>query len=447
MQRIPRIVIAGASSGSGKTTVVCGLLGMLKNKGLTPISYKCGPDYIDPMFHSKVIEINSYNLDLFFHDKNTINSLLAENDNADIAVIEGVMGFYDGMSIASEKGSTYDLSQCTNSPVILVLNCKGMANSVIAMIKGFVTYKENKIKGVILNNITQSTYSQLKPIIKTEFKNEIKVLGYVPKLPQDLILESRHLGLKTANEIEDIKQKLAEISEILAKTLDIDSIIKIASSADEIEYIKPQHDKICEGINIAVAYDNAFCFYYKESMQHLKNLGANLVFFSPLNDVDLPKNIHGIYLGGGYPELYTKKLSENYRMKTAIKNALENNMPCIAECGGFMYLTEKIEDCDMVGFIKTQCINMKKLVRFGYVTLTAQNDNLLCKKGEKLKGHEFHYYDTSDNGNSFIAEKVNKLSWQAVHTSEYLYAGFPHISFNKNITENFIKKCMERKNK
>ncbi len=443
MKKLPRVIIAGTSSGSGKTTTVCGLLGILKNKGLNTVSYKCGPDYIDPMFHSKVIGVKAYNLDLFFHDKQTVNNLLSSN-NADIAVIEGVMGFYDGMSVGSEKASTYDLSQTTNTPAILVINCKAMANSIVAMIKGFYTYRENNVKGVILNNITVSTYEQIKKCIEVEFDNKIKVLGYMSRLPEDLILESRHLGLKTANEIEDIKLKLSQVADILSNTLDIDGIIEIANSADDIDCCETEKTNQYD-VNIAVAYDSAFCFYYKETFENFRNLGANIKFFSPLSDEKLPENIDGIYLGGGYPELYLEQLSGNVSMKNSIKKALENEIPCIAECGGFMYLTEKIEGRDMVGFIKAECSNTKKLVRFGYVTLTPNEDNLICDKGESVKGHEFHYYDTTNNGDSFTATKINKLSWTAVHSNENLYAGFPHVSFSKKTAEKFINRCNQRK--
>ncbi len=442
---MPRIVIAGTSSGSGKTTTVCGLLGIFRNKGLNPLSYKCGPDYIDPMFHTKVIGVKSRNLDLFFNDNDSINRILADNEKGKIAVIEGVMGFYDGVTIDSEKGSTFDLSNKTKSPVILVVNCKGMANSILATIKGFTSFRENKIKGVILNNITETTYLSVKKSIENEFSNKILVLGFIPKLPLDLILESRHLGLKTANEIEDLKLKLDKLSEVLTQTLEVEKIIEIANSAEKIDFTEEKIEKICDDVNIAVAYDNAFCFYYSETFEMLKKLGAKITFFSPLEDEKLPENIDGIYLGGGYPELYAKKLSENISMKIAIKNSLVSKIPCVAECGGFMYLTEKIEDEKMVGFIKTECTNMNKLVRFGYVNLTAKDDNLLCKKGEILKGHEFHYYDTTSNGNGFVAEKISKLSWETSHSDEYLYAGFPHLSFDKKIGENFIKKCIERK--
>ncbi len=444
MRKMPRIIIAGVSSGSGKTTTVCGLLGILKKLNKNPASFKCGPDYIDPMFHSKILGVDSNNLDLFFHDKKSINSQIAYC-GASIAVIEGVMGFYDGVRIDSEKGSTHDLSLITNTPVILVINCKGMASSILATIKGFYTYRENNVKGVILNNITKHTYIEIKKLIEQEFSNKISVLGYIAKLPSNLTLESRHLGLKTADEISDIKEKLMSLSDVLSETLDIEGIIKLAQSADDINCEEVKISKICGDVNIAVAYDNAFCFYYKHTINLLQSLGANIKYFSPLKDKTLPENIDGVYFGGGYPELYKTELAQNISMKSSVENALVNRLPCIAECGGFMYLTEKIEGENMVGFIKGECLNKNKLVRFGYVSLTAQKDNMLCKKGKEMKCHEFHYYDSTNNGESFIAQKLNGTTWDAVHTNDRLYAGFPHIAFNQDIASAFIEKCMEYK--
>ncbi len=440
-KKLPRVVIGGTASGSGKTTLTCALLGILKQK-YNAVSYKCGPDYIDPMFHAKVLGVSSYNLDLFFCEKQIIKNLLAEN-KAEIAVIEGVMGFYDGMAINTEKGSTFDVANVTNSPVILTINAKGAANSLLATIYGFIKFKTNNIKGVVLNNITQHTYNALVPEIK---KLGIQPLGYIPKLPSELVLESRHLGLKTAGEIQDIKQKLIKVAQITQQTLEIEKIIEIAQNAVPIGYEEINRKKICRSVNIAVAYDKAFCFYYKENLEILKQLGANLIFFSPLTDEKLPDNIQGIYLGGGYPELYTEQLSQNKKMRESILLALKNCLPCIAECGGFMYLTKAIDGAEMVGFLPTQSKNEQKLVRFGYVELTANNNNLLCKKGEKIKGHEFHYYDCEDNGSDFTAEKLNGKHWQAVYTSECLYAGYPHLSFlsNEKMAVNFIEKCAKQ---
>ncbi len=443
---LPRVVIAGTNSGCGKTTVTCAILGALQKKGYTPASFKCGPDYIDPMFHQKVIGVKSSNLDSFFYDDSTINTVLCADNSADISVIEGVMGFYDGVAVDSDLHSTYHLAKLTSTPTILVVNCKGAANSITAMVKGFAVHKgDNNIRAVILSNITEHTYKVLKVAIEREFAGGIQVLGYLPRLPDELKFESRHLGLITANEIQDIREKLDKLADIAVETLDISAILTLAGTAPPLAHRGSFAQKMFTGVNIAVAHDNAFCFYYKETFALFEQLGATIKYFSPLTDTHLPTDTHGIYLGGGYPELYKEALSANTTMLADIKAHLANNTPCVAECGGYMYLTKAIEGVPMVGYIDTDCYNNNKLTRFGYVHLTANRDNLLCSSGNGFMGHEFHYYNSGDNGDSYLAEKVSKLSWQAVHTSECLYAGFPHISFlsNTDTAINFIKKCVE----
>lgn len=442
---IPRIIIGGTNSGCGKTTVTCAVLSAILQKNMELSSFKCGPDYIDPMFHGKILSVPSSNLDPFFFSENTLKSVLAEHSHG-LAVIEGVMGLFDGMSLGSTKGSTYDVAKITNSPVILTINCKGAAYSVLPIIEGFINHKNDyNLAGVILNNMTSHTFEAVKKLVEENLGNKVKMLGHLPKLPEDLVIESRHLGLVTANEIENIKEKLAKLGEFASKTIDIEKIIEIANTALKIEYEEIKTKAVCKNLNIAVAMDNAFCFYYKDNLALLEKLGATLKFFSPIKDKELPKNTNGIYLGGGYPELYLKELSENVSMKNSILKALNKRIPCIAECGGFMYLTEKIDDYEMLGFIKTKAQNTKKLSRFGYIEVFANEDNLLCKKGESFKGHEFHYFDALANGTSFTAHKPSGKTWQAAYAKENLYAGFPHISFlsNPKIAENFINKCME----
>ncbi|QSX05349.1 cobyrinate a,c-diamide synthase [Sedimentibacter sp. zth1] len=443
---IPRIMIAGTSSNCGKTTVTVALLQALVNRKLKVSSFKCGPDYIDPMFHGEIIGAKSSNLDSFFCDENSIKYLLAKNSNdSEIAVIEGVMGFYDGAGLNTTKSSTYEVSNITNTPVILIINCKGMATSIAATLKGFVEYKKNNnIKGVILNNITKTTFSAIKQLIEEEFEGNITVLGYIPKLSKDLIFGSRHLGLVTSEEIEDIKIKLNKLAEVVEDTIDIDNLIKLASYAKENVFKSPVIKKFNHSINIAVAKDKAFCFYYRDNLELLQEMGANLLYFSPLNDVELPKNIDGLYIGGGYPELYVKELSQNLTMLKSIRDALSDNIPCIAECGGFMYLANSIDTYKMVSYLEGQSENTGKLMRFGYVTLTANKNNMLCKKGEKIKAHEFHYYDLTECGDSFTAKKTNKKTWKCVVSNDFLYAGYPHLNFYSNLhfAENFYKKCL-----
>lgn len=445
----PRILIAGTSSGCGKTTITCALLQALVNRGIKTASFKCGPDYIDPMFHGEIIGVKSSNLDAFFCDDNLIKYLLDKNSsNCEISIIEGVMGFYDGQNLNTTKASSYDLAKITDTSVVLTVNCKGMANSAIALIKGFVEYRsDSNIVGVILNNISKTTYEAVKTSIENEFNGNVKVLGYLPKLPDDLIFGSRHLGLVTSDEIKDIRKKLNDLADIAEETVDIDKIIKIANDAAAIDFKRPEIKLHDNKIKIAVAYDRAFCFYYRDNIELLEEMGAELVYFSPVNDKELPCDIDGLYIGGGYPELYLKELSSNHSMLDSIRTALENKTPCISECGGFMYLSNAIEGSKMLGFLQGEAINTKKLSRFGYISLIANEDNMLCKKGESIKAHEFHYYDSTHCGSSYTAVKGNGKSWDCVIATDNLYAGYPHLHFYSNLefAENFYKKCEENK--
>ena len=409
-----RVMIAAISSGSGKTTITCGLLQALVNRKLKVSSFKCGPDYIDPMFHTKVIKTKSKNLDSFFYDENTLKYLMDKSmKNTDISIIEGAMGFYDGLSTSSFKGTSYEISKITKTPVILVVNAKGMSRSIVPMIKGFLEYVENSnIKGVILNEISKMIYKDIKDLIEEELN--IKVFGYVPNI-KDLTIESRHLGLITPSEVKNLEEKLNKLAEVLEETLDIDKIISLANTSKKLDYEKINVPKINlkdnKKIKIAIAYDEAFCFYYEDNINLLKKMGVEIVYFSPIHDKFLPKNINGLILGGGYPELYAKELSNNKSMKESIYNEINNGLITIAECGGFMYLHENMEDIngisyEMVGIIKGKSYKTSKLNRFGYINIKALEDNFLCKKDEIIKGHEFHYFDSTNCGEKFFAENA-----------------------------------------
>ncbi len=447
-KRVPRVLIAGTNSGCGKTTVVCAILQALINRKLRVGAFKCGPDYIDPMFHSRIIGAKSSNLDLFFFEENIAKLLLARNSaDCNISVIEGVMGYYDGMGLTNTKASSYEVAKVTNTPTVLVVNAKGASLSVLASIQGFLTFCPNSgIKGVILNQCSSMTYSALAQAIIERFSGEIQPLGFLPKM-ENCALESRHLGLVTAAEVKDLKEKMTLLSKQAEKTIDIDAILCLAENADDLSYEQIEQIKFEVPVRIAVARDNAFCFYYEDSLQMLRDMGAEFVEFSPLADTALPENIHGLYLGGGYPELYAEQLSDNTTMLESIRTALENKLPCIAECGGFMYLTEKIAEYPMVGFLNGVCNNTGKLTRFGYVTLCAKTDNMLCKAGETIRGHEFHHWDTAEPGCGFVASKSNGRSWDCAVTSEYLYAGYPHFHFSANpeFAKNFYEICLKER--
>ena len=315
----PRFMLAAPSSGSGKTMITCGILQILKNRGYRVSSFKCGPDYIDPMFHTKVLGTISRNLDTFFTGEEMTRCLFAKTaQQTDLSVIEGVMGYYDGLGGIRTKASSYDLARVTDTPVILIVNAKGMSLSILAQIKGFLDYqKDSKIKGVILNQTSEMTCRMLTPKIESELG--ICVFGYVPKIA-DWHLESRHLGLVLPDEISDLREQMQRLADILEKTLDIKSILQMAESAKEMEddmpkslkqlFTDPHVQKIrTQRPQIAVAKDEAFCFLYEDNLKLLEELGAEITFFSPLHDAKVPENTDGLLLPGGYPELFAEELS------------------------------------------------------------------------------------------------------------------------------------------
>ncbi len=449
-----RIMIAAPQSGSGKTLITCALLQALKEKNYHLESFKCGPDYIDPMFHKTVLGISSRNLDPFFTEDSITRMLLSKGqDSRDLAVIEGVMGLYDGLGGICEEASSYALAKATNTPILLTVNARGMGRSLLALLSGFLQYDTaHLIKGVILNQTPSSFASVLAKEIEETF--HIPVVASFP-VRDDVRIESRHLGLVMPYELEDIQSRLKIASQVLCENANIEQILEIAKSAPKLEYDVESDikQKLTEKtIRIGVARDEAFCFYYEDNLDLLKSLGAKLIFFSPLHDDTLPKDLDGILFGGGYPELYLKELEENESMRNSVKSAIENKMPSLAECGGFMYLHDTIFDSEkkpykMAGVIHAGCMKKERLVRFGYLTLNSKTDSFL-KKGETIRGHEFHYYDSEDNGECAIAKKpVGTKSWECVHAGSDHWWGFAHLSYysNPKFAEKFAEACRSYK--
>ena len=302
---IPRILFCAGSSGSGKTLITCGILQALINRGLKPASFKCGPDYIDPMFHTKVLGTKSRNLDTFFADDETLRYLFVKNaSDCDIAVMEGVMGYYDGLGGVSTEASTYDVQRATGTPAVLIVNGRGASTSLAATVKGFCDFRpDSNIKGVIINHIKAGMYPVLKEYLERECN--VQVLGYAPEVP-DLVLESRHLGLVMPHEIINLKERLMKLADVLAETIDLDRLVKLAETAPEIEAAAPVKAELkCEkSVKIAVARDEAFCFIYEDNLALLRELNAEIVEFSPIRDMEIPDDVKGLILYGGYPELF-----------------------------------------------------------------------------------------------------------------------------------------------
>lgn len=437
MDRVPRFMIAAPASGTGKTTVTLALLSALSGRGSKPVAFKCGPDYIDPMFHRAVLGIPSYNLDLFFTGGETVCGLLGEHGRGhDIAVIEGVMGYYDGIG-ADTRASSYELARVTQTPVILTVSAQGASMSVAALINGFKDFRTpGMIAAVILNDCSEPLYKMLKEAVEEE--TGLKVLGYFPRMPECSI-GSRHLGLITAAEIKDIKRKLELLGSQAKKSIDIGALLEIAKSSPALFERMPEPEPVVKDKpRIALAKDEAFCFYYEDNLELLERLGARLVAFSPLHDKKLPEGVGGLYLGGGYPELYASALSENASMRESIRMEVGSGLPTLAECGGYLYLHETLEGDDgkaypMAGVLKGHGFKTSRLQRFGYISVTANRDNVLCSAGESIPAHEFHYWDTARDDGDCTARRPGGGQWQCIRAGKTLFAGFPHLYFYGNM--------------
>jgi len=436
MGKISRFMIAAPNSGAGKTTITLALLSALQKRGSTPVAFKCGPDYIDPMFHRAVLGIPSYNLDLFFSDEKIVCGLLREHSNtSSVAVIEGVMGYYDGIS-GNTKASSYEVAKATETPVILVVSAKGASLSMAAVINGFKAFrKPNLIAGVILNDCSEALYKMLRVSLETE--TGLKQLGYFPRL-KECSIESRHLGLVTAAEIDGLRQKIELLGVQAEKSIDIDALLNIAGAAQILTGKLPAVNPIVKTKpRIAIAQDDAFCFYYADNLALLERLGAELVPFSPLSDNALPESINALYRGGGYPELYAAALSANATMLENLRTAINNGLPTLAECGGFLYLHETLEDDQgiahsMTGVFQGHGFKTSRLQRFGYISLIAKQDTLLCSSGDSIPAHEFHYWDTTLTGGNCTARKPDGREWTCVTANQTIFAGFPHLYFYGN---------------
>lgn len=460
---IPRILFAAGASGSGKTLITCGVLQALMNRKLRVASFKCGPDYIDPMFHSRVIGASSRNLDTFFTRLEVTKYLLASGcEGYDIAVMEGVMGYYDGLGGVSTRASACELAAVTDTPVVLIVESRGMSLSLLAYIKGFLEFrKEHHIAGVIFNRMSPMLYPRMKEL--TEQELGLQVFGYVPEV-KDCVIESRHLGLVLPEEIPLLKERLAALAEILEQTMNLDALIRLAEAAPDLKI--PGMEELKEldetyafhlpsPVRIALADDEAFCFFYEDNLKLLQAMGAELIHFSPVHDQELPPDIDGLLLYGGYPELNAAALEKNVRMRTCIRKRIADGLPVMAECGGFMYLHEQMEDMDgnlraMAGVIPGRVFRTNRLQRFGYVTLRQRRQVFGQSALGEIPAHEFHYFDSEHCGDCFTAQKpMNGANWTCIHGTDHILAGFPHLYYygNPATAKAFLEKCLEARRK
>lgn len=440
---LPRIVIGGSGSGCGKTTVVCAILKAIKNRGIDVSSFKCGPDYIDVMLHSYITGRPAHNIDFFTIGERASKYLLSKYCG-DINIIEGVMGFYDGLGSTFENSSCH-ISNAIKAPAVIVVNPKGMAISVAALINGFAKFRDNNIKAVILNCVTESMYKYYKNIIEQNCC--LDVCGFIP-YDENCSFESRHLGLVTDYDTDELCFKIDSLGKLAERYIDIDYIIELSKSSADFEYDYIDIKKI-DCVNIAVSKDRAFRFIYDENIELLKSMGANIIYFSPIDDCSLPGNIDGVYICGGYPELYAQELSAN---NTMIESVRSFSGPIWAECGGFMYLNESIcfeqKKYGMVGIINGSSYMTKKLNNFGYYSMELLKDSIMGKKGSSINIHEFHYSKSDALQEGAILTK-NGSSRKAFYIDKNIFAGFPHINLwgNTDFAYNFIKSCKSYQNR
>ena len=493
--RVPRAVIAACASHSGKTLITCALLQALRNRGEVPAAFKCGPDFIDPMFHKVVTGNDSRNLDLFFSDGADIRRMIA-GCGGTCAVIEGVMGIYDGATLSSIRGSTYEAAAESASPVILIADAAKKGRTLLAEIKGILREDTKScVKGLILNRISGAFYTSLKDVLEKELDEagfQTTVLGYLPVVP-DLRLDSRHLGLVLPDEIDGIRTQIEKAAGILETTVDLDRLweemhgaaypqIRTGPTKDPAEGWKEAQNHVYRpaeaGISgnrqqqkqdqvkqdqaggqdkadseempvLGIAYDSAFRFYYRENLDLFERKGVRLQFFSPLRDEGIPEHVSGLLFGGGYPEYHLKELSGNKAMLQSVRGAIEKGIPSLAECGGFMYLHDSIADLSgrqyrMVGAVRGECRYTGHLVRFGYLELagtTMQDEYYRSFTG--MKGHEFHYYESTSGGSSFVARKPYRdQQWSCMVTEKNGFWGFPHLYYasDPDALDRFIQK-------
>ncbi|MGJ7913163.1 cobyrinate a,c-diamide synthase [Neobacillus sp. LXY-1] len=447
-----RIVIAGTGSGVGKTTLTIGLMSALMKKGYTVQGFKCGPDYIDPSYHTAVTGRISRNLDSWMLTEEMVKEIVSKaGESTDISIIEGVMGFFDGKDPLRNQGSTAEISMITESPVVLVVNCASMARSAAAVVKGFQEFHSGtNIVAVIANQVgSEGHYHIVKSAI--EQGCGIPVLGYL-KQTQELSIPERHLGLIPSIERGELKPFFEKLASLVIKTINVDELYKLAQ-APPLVVKKPHFNKIeHRSVRLAIARDAAFNFYYQENLELLEAFGAELIEFSPLKGEILPERIDGLYIGGGFPEEFAQELANYTDTKNSIHSAIKNGLPTLAECGGFMYLTESIETTDgnkyeMAGVIPGKVKMQKQLAALGYREIKGADENFLLKGKLIAKGHEFHYstfHPKEEWKHAYLTSGI-RSEQQEGYMKGNLIAGYTHLHFGScpELVENWINKCKE----
>ncbi|WNQ10939.1 cobyrinate a,c-diamide synthase [Paenibacillus aurantius] len=449
-----RLVVAAPSSGSGKTTVTLGLMAALKNRGYEVQGFKCGPDYIDPTYHTALTGRPSRNLDSWMTGPEAVKEIYIRGSRgADISVIEGVMGLFDGKNPRSNQGSTAEIAMLLDAPVLLVVDCSAMARSAAAIVKGFQTFAEGlRVAAVIANRVGSiGHYRMVREAVEQECG--IPVAGYLRR--EDAVsIPERQLGLIPSIERGDCDELFGRLGSLAEAHLDMELLVRLSEGAPvQAEPVlfrgEPQEPRV----RIAVAKDASFSFYYPENLELLEHYGAECVYFSPLAGEPVPEGADGLYLGGGFPEEFAGPLSEHAEAAASIRRAVESGMPALAECGGFMYLTESLADTEgrehaMAGLLPGRVRMQTKLAALGYRTVRGREGNFLLPPGEEAKGHEFHYsvHERPDETDLPPAYETEGLfgSKQEGFVKGSLAAGYTHLYFpsNPGIVERWIEACL-----
>lgn len=455
----PRLVLGGTSSGAGKTTVTVGLMAALAKRGMAVQGFKVGPDYIDPTFHTAATGRVSRNLDTWMMKPAAMQEIFwRASDGADISLIEGVMGFYDGKDPKSNRGSTAEIGMLLDAPVMLVVDIKAMARSAAAIVKGFQLLEPAvNIVGVIANRAGSANHFQL---VKTAIEQEcgVPVIGYLPHDPA-MTAPERHLGLVPAVERGEMQPWLDLLAEKVAATVDLDQLLALTEKHASFDKPEPllfkQRDMAeQEPVTIAVARDSAFHFYYQENFELLESYGAKLRFFSPLAGELPPADADGLYIGGGFPEEFAARLEAATEVRQVLKALIEGGLPTFAECGGFMFLCEAIHDragnrYEMLGIVQNEVRMQAKLAALGYREAVALADNILLQAGQTARGHEFHYSALAHEQQADHAYEVSGLRGRKKEgfAAGNLLAGYTHLHFasNPGMVERWLTICREWK--
>jgi cobyrinic acid a,c-diamide synthase len=452
---VPRVVVAGTGSGVGKTTVATGLMAALSERGLRVQAFKVGPDYIDPSYHAQATHRHSRNLDSYMlSGPRIVDSLVRSSADADISVIEGVMGLYDGVSGLSDAGSTASVAKLLRAPVVLVLDAWSSARSIAASALGFRAFDPKvNLAGVILNKVAGEKHAKWCTDA-IERRARVPVLGWLPK-SDGVQLPERHLGLiPYAERDARVERAVSKLGEFIGERVDLIAVEEIARSAPPIRHIEAQERARKDAkATVGIAVDDAFSFYYADAIDLLRTEGADIVNFSPLHDPSLPEGLDGIYIGGGFPESFSAQLEENGPMRTSIKKRLEDGMPAFAECGGLMYLTRSITDFrgprrSMVGVFDGETVMTNRLT-LGYTLASAKSDSIISKAGESLRGHEYHFSQIQSipDDASFAYEMIrgDGISGRREGWQEYNTLGcysHVHLCSKPRTATRFVEACL-----